>query len=88
MKNHWVRIFAGLLVLAAAGLAACASSLKTTPTLEASPAPAASALPAAVKTATQEAFVDPFAYCASVGAVDKPDGRYSGPKITDAILKS
>jgi putative hemolysin len=31
-------------------------------------------------------FTDPFAYCAAVGTLDKPDGRYTGPKTPDAIV--
>jgi putative hemolysin len=31
-------------------------------------------------------FADPFAYCAAVGTVDKPDARYTGPKVPDAIV--
>ena len=35
--------------------------------------------------ATAQTFDDPFAYCAAVGAIDAPDGRYAGPKMPDAI---
>jgi hypothetical protein len=30
---------------------------------------------------------DPFAYCAAVGTIDSPDGRYSGPRLPDSILQ-
>jgi hypothetical protein len=32
-------------------------------------------------------FTDPFAYCASVGTVDAPDQRYSGPKMPESVAK-
>src|SRR5512140_1191340 len=31
-------------------------------------------------------FTDPFAYCAAVGTIDKPDVRYTGPQVPDAII--
>jgi hypothetical protein len=34
-----------------------------------------------------QTFADPFAYCASIGRIDQPDARYTGPKITDEIVK-
>ena len=30
---------------------------------------------------------DPFAYCATVGTIDTPDARYTGPKTPDAIVR-
>lgn len=33
-----------------------------------------------------EAFTDPFAYCAAVGTVDAPDGRYAGPRLPQPIV--
>ncbi len=39
-------------------------------------------------TPTQFAiFSDPFAYCASVGTVDVPDARYTGPKVPDTVAR-
>jgi putative hemolysin len=32
-------------------------------------------------------FADPFAYCAAVGTVDKPDARYTGAKTPDTIVQ-
>jgi putative hemolysin len=32
------------------------------------------------------AFTDPFAFCAAVGTLDKPDARYTGPKTPDAVV--
>lgn len=32
-------------------------------------------------------FGDPFAYCAAVGSIDKPDARYSGAPMPDVIVK-
>ncbi len=37
--------------------------------------------------AANQTFTDPFAYWAAVGTIDKPDAHYSGPEITDAIVK-
>ena len=31
-------------------------------------------------------FRDPFAYCAAVGTADRPDARWTGPKLPDTIL--
>lgn len=36
----------------------------------------------------QDQFADPFAYCAAVGTIDAPDGRYVGPEVPDAIVES
>jgi len=30
---------------------------------------------------------DPFAYCAAVGTIDAPDGRYNGPEMPDSIVQ-
>jgi hypothetical protein len=35
---------------------------------------------------TQEFFIDPFAYCATVGQVDTPDARYTGRMMSDTIF--
>jgi putative hemolysin len=35
----------------------------------------------------QSSYSDPFAYCAAVGTVDMPDGRYTGPKMPDSIVQ-
>ncbi|BAD39536.1 hypothetical protein STH551 [Symbiobacterium thermophilum IAM 14863] len=35
--------------------------------------------------AAQEA--DPFAYCAAVGTVDRPDHRWTGPPVPDAVIE-
>jgi len=59
-------------------LSACAGSSQTTPTQVA---------PAATATAPQT-FTDPFSYCAAVGTIDQPDARFTGPKITDQIIKA
>lgn len=31
-------------------------------------------------------FTDPFAYCAAVGTIDKPDARYTGPAVPDTVI--
>ncbi len=30
---------------------------------------------------------DPFAYCAAVGTVDRPDSRWTGPPVPDAVIE-
>jgi hypothetical protein len=47
------------------------------------PGPASSAPPAGPSTA---ALTDPFAYCAAVGTVDKPDARYTGGPVPDEVV--
>ncbi len=54
----------------------------------------ASCAPAVVPAATvastpiqSTTFGDPFAYCASVGTVDGPDARYTGPKVPDSVAR-
>lgn len=34
----------------------------------------------------QRRMGNPFAYCESVGSIDAPDGRYSGPKVPNGIV--
>jgi hypothetical protein len=38
-------------------------------------------------TAQAASYADPFSYCAAVGTIDIPDGRYTGPAIPDAIAQ-
>jgi hypothetical protein len=48
--------------------------------------PTATSIP--VVTPAQVAnYSDPFAYCAAVGTIDQPDGRYTGPKAPEVIGK-
>jgi len=37
--------------------------------------------------AGQSPYDDPFAYCAAVGTIDTPDGRYNGAKMPDSIIQ-
>jgi hypothetical protein len=30
---------------------------------------------------------DPFAYCAAVGTIDAPDGRYAGPPVPESVAR-
>jgi hypothetical protein len=34
-----------------------------------------------------QSFTDPVAYCRAVGTIDKPDMRYTGPKLTPWMAK-
>lgn len=69
-----------LLILATFGSTACASPTKTTPF----PLVPETAIDSVTPTA--ETYTDPFAYCATVGTIDKPDMRYNGPKVTDELI--
>lgn len=60
-----------LLLLIAANMISCSSTVTVS-------------TPAATQQST---FADPFAYCATVGTIDAPDARYSGPKMPDVIVK-
>lgn len=50
----------------------------------AGPRPAAAHGPAGEQS---RGYTDPFAYCAAVGTVDQPDGRWAGPPVPDAVLE-
>lgn len=36
----------------------------------------------------KKAAKDPFAYCAAVGTIDAPDGRYTGEKVPEGLIAS
>lgn len=69
----------GLLVFVSGLLAACSSLSNVTAV--------ATQAPDVTETKGIETFTDPFSYCAEVGTIDSPDSRYTGPKITDEIVK-
>lgn len=52
------------------------------PTMRLTRTPLAEAAPVA------ETWSDPFAYCAAVGTVDSPDGRYTGPAVASVIAEA
>ena len=68
----------------ATATAAPTAAPTSAPTLAAS---AAAALATAATADAQQTFSDPFAYCAAVGQIDKPDARYTGPAMSDALFK-
>jgi photosystem II stability/assembly factor-like uncharacterized protein len=35
----------------------------------------------------QTTYVDPFAYCTTIGTVDAPDSRYTGPKVPESVAR-
>ena len=37
--------------------------------------------------AGRSSYDDPFEYCAAVGTIDKPDGRYTGAGLPDSIVR-
>jgi hypothetical protein len=32
-------------------------------------------------------YSDPFVYCTAMGTIDQPDARYSGEKVSDAVIE-
>ncbi len=70
----------GMALLLAVSTAACVALPSATPASALmTPSPGTPGTPG-------ETFSDPFAYCAAVGTVDTPDGRYTGPKMPPAIV--
>jgi hypothetical protein len=67
-------------VIMAGLLAACAAS----PVVQATPLSENAPMPGVLAPQT---FTDPFAYCAAVGTLDKPDGRYTGQPLPDVLMQ-
>ena len=84
MNKKFIRIIIGMLVLISIALAACSEVRSDTGVDPTAPNRSTTE---AVETETIQTFSDPFAYCASVGRIDEPDGRYTGPKISDEIIR-
>ena len=82
--NNFRKFLYCLIAFAATYLTACAPLINQTDVAAENSTPTAAAAQIMV---TENSVADPFAYCAAVGSIDKPDARYSGPKITDAIIK-
>ena len=77
--RHLTRLIAGLLLVIVLFIGACcAPGVQITPT-QPTEAPA---------NTEQASYSDPFAYCAAVGTIDAPNGRYDGPPVPDAIIQS
>ncbi|MCC6147007.1 MAG: hypothetical protein IT308_05515 [Anaerolineaceae bacterium] len=73
MKRFLSRL--GIILLGIAVLSAC------------SPA-SGPAIPSATATPAQPStFTDPFEYCAAVQTIDKPDARYTGDAVPEAVLQ-
>ncbi len=88
MKRKYF-IFSGVIItLLAILLAGCAtqSDAQNRATTDPLSNPTAVQPTTAQPTEVQQTYTDPFAYCAAVGTIDIPDMRYTGPKITDAII--
>ena len=85
MGKKGTHFIMGVSVLMSLGLAAC-SGANSSPA-EVAPKASDPVSPAFAVTATIQSFTDPFAYCASVGTIDKPDARYNGPMNSDEIVK-
>lgn len=43
---------------------------------------------AATLASCASSYDDPFRYCAAVGTIDQPDGRYTGPELPDSIVQA
>jgi hypothetical protein len=84
MKNGSIPGLFVLLVLLAVMLTACAALAKNT--VSGTRSTAASENTPVAGAATQQTFTDPFTYCAAVGTLDKPDGRYTGPALPDVLM--
>lgn len=69
---------AATICLLLVALAACSPQAGTSAPASTTAAPA--------NTPAAQSFADPFAYCASVGTIDTPDARYTGPKVPDRII--
>ncbi len=41
----------------------------------------------AAPAAQAASYADPFSYCATVGTIDTPDSRYTGPAIPDSVAQ-
>lgn len=78
-----------VLLTACSAAASAASPAAATPEACAAPGSSSSTSDCATATAPVEpTFTDPFAYCQSVGQIDAPDARYTGPKMSDALFKA
>jgi hypothetical protein len=75
MRNKSTGLRWMFFALLAISLTACTTQAKVTPNAT------------VAFTPTSDTYTDPFAYCAAAGTVDSPDARYTGPKITDEIVK-
>jgi hypothetical protein len=71
--------FAALL-LTAVGLMACATRAASQMDLTLVAGPA-------LGSGEQATFTDPFIYCATLGTIDAPDSRYTGPKVPEAVAR-
>lgn len=74
----------GLALLAACSPAGAVAPAATSP---AAPAATVSATTPNATPNDETTYSNPFNYCAAVGTVDLPDGRYTGPKTPEAIVK-
>lgn len=81
MKKISTRLALILLALLMVAATACSSAANAQ-------LPSATQAPAtpAANPVVQETFSDPFAYCASVGTIDEPDTRYTGPQVPDSVI--
>ncbi len=96
MRRQQTNSIGVLLVLLAMVATACSSPASAEPALVDSPTIApVSAQPVVADSPTlaptvapaQTTFTDPFAYCAAVGTLDRPDARYTGEAVPQAIVE-
>jgi len=68
-------------------LAACAPAGAAAPAATSTAVPATAAAAPTTSAGSSTTYSDPFNYCAAVGTIDLPDGRYTGPKTPEAVVK-
>jgi hypothetical protein len=83
MKCKWIYPISALLVGMLLMIPAC--STLSGPGALVDQTPVSSGMPATQQT-VQEVYSDPFEYCATVGQIDAPDARYTGPMLSDALF--
>jgi hypothetical protein len=79
MKPNSIRLPWALLALLALLASACSAQTQSTKNV--------TSIPVTGQTPSPESYSDPFAYCAAIGTIDKPDARYTGPQITDEVIQ-
>lgn len=82
MENKSFRLLLVVFALILVSLTACVAQPGAQP-IAGNPD---SSTPTAVPTPPQSTFTDPFAYCASIGTIDAPNARYTGPQVPEAII--
>jgi hypothetical protein len=75
-------LLCGLALLAACAPAGAAAPAGNTPA-----ASVGTATVSSESASSAASYSDPFNYCTAVGTIDQPDGRYTGPKTPEVVVK-